>query len=75
MKLYRLLHNSNFSELINRIIEEKPSFKSFEIDVNPFTCEGSRKGRVYYSWGGQVHFTDSAIKKFLIRIFFKQIKF
>lgn len=71
MKLYRKIYATNPDTLI--ILLKDYGFKLK--DTNPLCCEGSRRGRVYYSWKGQIHYTESSIKKLIIRIFFKHIKF
>lgn len=72
MKLYRNVYATNPRTLI-QLLKDAHGFKLK--DTNPLCCEGSRKGRVYYTWKGQIHYTESFIKKLIIRIFFKHIKF
>lgn len=72
MKIYRKIYAVNPASLIQLLKEDY--FFTIK-DTNPLTCEGSRKGRVYFSWNGQIHYTEKPIMKFLIRLFFIQIYF
>lgn len=77
IKLLRKIYATNPDTFIpNTLIQMLKETYGFELkDTNPLTCEGSRKGRVYYSWRGQIHYTENPVMKFLIRLFFKQIYF
>ena len=66
-------HNKPIFAISDYALMDDYGFKSK--DTNPKGCEGMRENRVYYSWKGSVHYTQNKFKKFLIKIFFEEMKY